>query len=132
MNKNEQKTYPEILLEKLAPAQEPGRYGIEKQAILNDIATELDNPIVARSVSAAVAELARAERIYPELPDDTVHAVSVMAEEAGEAVRAANNLKWGHHRGTTAEAVEKLRTELIQTAAMCFRMLKHMPERSAR
>lgn len=41
-----------------------------------------------------------------------------MAEEAGEAVRAANDVRWlnGSRRC--------LRTELIQTAAMCVRVIE--------
>lgn len=125
---NEQQTYPEILKEKLAPEQEHGSYGILRQLEMNEIRAQLDNQTVAAAVSAAVSELARAESLYPEWPADPVHAVAIMAEEAGEAVRAANNLKWGHGGGTPAVATRKLKKELVQTAAMCLRVLKNMPE----
>ena len=42
---------------------------------------------------------------------------AIMAEEAGEAIRAANNLCY--HGGS----IEDLQTELAQTGAMCLRCL---------
>ena len=63
-------------------------------------------------------ELRRAEEIHPEFPDDVIHQVAIMAEESGEAVRAA--LHYVYEEGTK----EELQAELIQTAAMCVRCLK--------
>lgn len=122
----------DLLVSRLAPDQPTQLfsegYSFDRQLDINEIRKELEDWTVTQAIGGAVLELARAERLYPEWPADPVHMVSIMAEEAGEAVRAANNLKWGHHKGTTEEAEAKLRTELIQTAAMCLRMLKHMPE----
>lgn len=129
-------TEQQILTEALAPEQESQffteGYSFDRQMDINEIRKELENPTVTRALIGAVLELARAERLYPDWPanPDPVYMVAIMAEEAGEAVRAANNLKWGHRRGTPAEAEAKLKTELIQTAAMCLRMLKHIPEGS--
>ena len=127
-------TKQQILTEALAQEQESQffteGYSFDRQMDINEIRKELENPTVTRALSDAVLELARAERLYPDWPADPVHMVAIMAEESGEAVRAANNLKWGHHRGTPAEAEAKLKTELIQTAAMCLRMLKHISEGS--
>lgn len=63
-------------------------------------------------------EVQRAKAKHPIFPEDRVHQVSIMMEEAGEAVRAANNfnLENGH--------ISDLATELIQTAAMCIRTLE--------
>lgn len=65
-------------------------------------------------------EVERAQKKYPEWPADVVHAIAVMVEEAGEALRAANNCKW--HNGD----IEALRTELVQTGAMVIRALKNL------
>ena len=65
-------------------------------------------------------ELQEAESRYPQWPTDPIHAVAIMAEEAGEAVQAANNLVW--HGGDR----EALRDEIVQTAAMAIRCLKNL------
>lgn len=53
---------------------------------------------------------------------DFVHQTAVMMEEAGEAVRAANNL---HSEGGDQMA---LYGELAQTAAMCLRIMEQIKE----
>lgn len=58
---------------------------------------------------------------HPEFPDNVVEMVAIMAEEAGEAIRAANNYQ--HENGS----IEELKEELFQTAAMCLRCLHHLP-----
>jgi len=65
-------------------------------------------------------ELTRARCAYPHWPDDVIHQVAIMAEEAGEAVQAANDIKY---HGGSASA---LRKELAQTAAMCIRCLERI------
>ena len=62
-------------------------------------------------------ELIRAEIKFPGWPDDIIHGVAVMAEESGEAVRAALQL---YYQGGSPE---EYRTELAQTAAMCIRAI---------
>lgn len=66
-------------------------------------------------------ELERAEQKHPVFPSEIVQQVAIMAEEAGEAIREANRVCW--NEGGTLDA---LRTELIQTAAMCLRCIKNM------
>ena len=66
-----------------------------------------------------VAEYERARRLYPVWPADVIQAVALMMEEAGEATQAANNYYWGHKEGTLL----MLRKEVIETAAMCLRIL---------
>ena len=63
------------------------------------------------------AELQKAEYKHPDFPDDLIHQLSVMVEEAGEAVQAANQYIY---EGGEFENVKK---ELIQTGAMCLRCL---------
>lgn len=43
-------------------------------------------------------ELTRAEELHPGFPDDMVHRVAIMTEEAGEALRAA--LNYYYHGGS--------------------------------
>lgn len=53
-------------------------------------------------------------------PKDVVYMTAIMAEEAGEAVQAANDAVHG------GASLEPLRKELEQTAAMCIRCLIHL------
>lgn len=71
-------------------------------------------------IDETVAELNKAEAKHPSWPEDVVHQVSIMNEESGEAIRAA--LQIVYEDGN----IKDLKTELIQTAAMCFRILKNM------
>lgn len=68
------------------------------------------------------AELQRAKNIYPDYPTDLFHALAIMQEEAGEVTKAV--LDYHDLKGTVSE----IRTELIQTAAMCVRMLENLPD----
>jgi hypothetical protein len=65
-------------------------------------------------------ELQRAENIHPNWPTDPVHAGAILAEEAGEVVKAINNVVT-KHKGESDYA-----TEAIQCAAMCIRFLKNI------
>lgn len=72
------------------------------------------------SVTSIIAELEKAKKKHPEFPDDPVRMAVIMAEEAGEAIRAANNLCY--HGGS----IEDLQTELAQTGAMCIRVMAQL------
>lgn len=67
------------------------------------------------------AELDRAKKKHPDFPSGIVRQVSIMAEEAGEAIREANRIEDDGNGDLAA-----LRTELIQTAAMCVRCLENL------
>ena len=71
-------------------------------------------------IEQILQEKGYAERLHPDWPDDLIHAVAIVAEESGEAVRAA--LNHIYHGGD----VDEVRTELIQTAATCLRALEHI------
>lgn len=70
-------------------------------------------------ISEVCQEILRAEKKFPGWPADTVHGAAIVAEEAGEAVKAALDFHYG--RGDERQ----LRKELIHTAAMAMRFLKN-------
>ena len=79
-----------------------------------------------RIVQDIMAELARAEHLYPIFPavgkrGDHVWAAAIVAEEAGEVLQAANNLAM-HGTGSIAH----IRRELLHTAAMAIRYLENL------
>ena len=74
-------------------------------------------------VNEALNELQRARKRYPDWPIDVVHATVVMVEEATEALKSANEIKWNHKTTTMAD----LREEVIQTIAMCLRLIVETP-----
>ena len=63
------------------------------------------------------AELKRAEKKHPDFPADMFRQVAIMQEEAGEVTKAVLHY---HYEGGSLQHVKD---ELIQTAAMCMRML---------
>lgn len=74
-------------------------------------------------MDAVYQELKAAEQKHPVFPTDIVRATAIMAEEAGEAIREANRIA-----DDGDGSVEEWKTELLQTAAMCFRILKNFDE----
>ena len=68
------------------------------------------------------AELQRAENIHPDYPSDLFHQVAILNEESGEVTKAVLDYFYD------AQPFENIKTELIQTAAMCIRMLQNMKE----
>lgn len=65
-------------------------------------------------------EVMLAEYKHPEWPKDLLHQIAIVNEKSGEATRAA--LKVVYEQGSKQE----LQKELVQTAAMCFRMIQHL------
>jgi hypothetical protein len=70
-------------------------------------------------VNEVLDELERAITLYPLYPSDVVHAAAIVSEEAGELVRAANNVYYADSVGNR----EDLHREAVQTAAMAVRFL---------
>ncbi len=64
------------------------------------------------------AELKRAEIKYPHYPSDIFQQLAIMQEEAGEVTKAV--LQYHYEGGS----FENIKEEIIQTAAMCMRMLQ--------
>ena len=65
-------------------------------------------------------ELDRAEKKHPDFPQDMFRQLAIMQEEAGEVTKAV--LHYHYENGT----LEDVREELVQTAAMCLRMLQNL------
>ena len=69
-------------------------------------------------------ELYKAEHKHPSYPTDIFKQVTVMDEEAGEVSKACM------HYIDEGGSIEDVKKELIQTAAMCVRMLIHLQDES--
>lgn len=67
-------------------------------------------------------ELIRAKKIHPDNPKDELFQLAVMIEEAGEVAKAVLD-----YRSKKCDK-KHIREELIQTAAMCMRMLENMED----
>jgi hypothetical protein len=69
-------------------------------------------------------EVSSAEAKFPLWPDDVIHGAAVMAEEAGEAVKAALECVYGGADPANLPARQAAyRKELLHTAAMCVRAI---------
>ena len=68
-------------------------------------------------------ELVRAFDRFPEFPTDPVHAAAIVAEEAGELVRASLQATYQQADWEWEEVKE----EAVQTAAIALRFLVMMP-----
>lgn len=73
-----------------------------------------------KDIEAVDTEYKKAVAKFPVWPSDLLYAAAIVAEESGELIRAAVQLKMeGGNK-------EELRKETIQTAAMCFRLLANL------
>jgi hypothetical protein len=80
-------------------------------------------------VDEIVAEYNRACALFPDWPDDAVHAAAIMSEEAGETLQAAIDFNFKSRKGGTsryASLLRNMRVEAIQTGAMVLRILLGM------
>jgi len=68
------------------------------------------------------AELNKAKQKHPDYPDDMFRQVAIINEESGEATKAV--LHYHYENGS----IENIKKELIQTAAMCMRMLEKLKD----
>jgi NTP pyrophosphatase (non-canonical NTP hydrolase) len=75
--------------------------------------------LIDRIIKAATDELERAKKKHPEFPRDIVHAVNIIGEECGEAVRAVN--QYYYEDGKKSDVAK----EVIQTMATCIRFLEN-------
>ncbi len=77
---------------------------------------------IEKVIASVFAEIERAETLHPAWPRDPVKACSLLAEEAGEAVRACNTFD------ETRTGKKEIITETIHTAATAIRLLKNIEE----
>ena len=68
------------------------------------------------------SELKRAKTKHPDYPTDLFRQLAIMQEESGEVTKAV--LHYHYESGS----IDDVKKELIQTAAMCMRMLEHINE----
>ena len=81
---------------------------------------QMDTAKLTKYSNLILAEYRRAKDLHPLWPDDIIHAVAIMCEESGKAIRAAINLQY---EDWNIEDVEK---KLIETAAMVLRCLVNL------
>lgn len=72
------------------------------------------------AIEMIIRELALAEEKHPGWPEDKIHAVGIMIEEAGESMQAAIDCVY------SIGDVNHLKKELAQTGAMCLRALMNL------
>ena len=77
---------------------------------------------IEKVIASVFGEIERAETLHPTWPRDPVKACSLLAEEAGEAVRAANTFD------ETRAGKKEIIIEAIHTAATAIRLLKNIEE----
>ncbi len=81
-----------------------------------------ETPEMAAIIVQVLMEVERAMEKHPVWPTDNVKRAAIIIEEAGELVREANLLDEG--KGS----ISNLKTECIQTAGTCLRMLHYLNE----
>ena len=72
------------------------------------------------AIDLILSELAQARAKHPQWPVDVIHAAAILAEEAGEVVKASLDATYGK---IDSNPIVK---ELAQTGAMCIRMLVNL------
>lgn len=83
---------------------------------------QVSDVLQSRTMRRIAEEVVRARGLHPDWPGDVIHGAAIIAEEAGETVKAA--LDYRYHHGESDEAYDHIMTETIQTAATCVRMLE--------
>lgn len=76
-------------------------------------------PCDQEAVAHILAEVQRARQKFPQWPTDPVHAAAILNEESGEVQKAVLEAVYEPHKVLRST----IRTEVIQTAAMCLRFL---------
>lgn len=82
-----------------------------------ELNAELDR---LRKYNPIDAELKRAIKKHPNFPKGIFKQLAIMNEEAGEVTKAVLHYKY------EGGSIEDVKDELIQTAAMCMRMLNNI------
>lgn len=80
----------------------------------------MDDVKAKSAIDSIFDELEKAEKKHPCWPEDIIHAIAIMVEEAGESMQAALDCVYDDG------SIEHLKLELAQTGAMCIRALMHL------
>jgi len=70
-----------------------------------------------QAIEMIITELRAAEKKHPGWPEDVIHAVAILTEESGEAMKEAIDIFY------TGKPTDGLKKELAQTVAMAIRAL---------
>ena len=81
----------------------------------------MNNPLIESTLDIVIAELRKAQIEHPDWPDDYIHRADIVAEEAGELVKASLE---HHYEG---KCPKKMYWEAVQTAATAIRFLLNYP-----
>jgi hypothetical protein len=73
------------------------------------------------AIEFILAELERAEKLHPVWPTDVIHMGAIVAEEAGELIRACNN--YSDNPNKPIEYFVNMEEEAVQVGAMAVRFL---------
>lgn len=97
---------------------------IERKMDELDALEQMDNEKVGHAVTDILCELARAERIHPEWPEDTDEQYNIVSDQCQKARQDVIIIVYGDGKASK----DTYKRHLIQTAAMCIRTLKNMGE----
>jgi hypothetical protein len=90
--------------------------------LLSNIYPEQHPELLSNVLRTVLDELDRATELHPHWPIDAVHAAAVVAEEAGELLREANN--WTNDELLFIK--DAMRTEAVHTAVTAIRFLMNI------
>lgn len=112
------------------PAPAPVPVPLDRNAVM---ARQLVHELIDRmefhdvvALGLVMNEMSSAKRKHPNWPTDQVHAAAIVAEEAGELVRAA---LMAHYEGGPSKASHE---EALHTAATAVRFMANHPVESPR
>ena len=106
---------------------EKGEYIVNAEYIdifkLLEILSKTTSSDIEEKYTLIDAELTKAKQKHSDYPDDMFRQVAIINEESGEATKAV--LHYHYENGS----IEDIKKELIQTAAMCMRMLENLTDK---
>ena len=95
---------------------------VERVIVGSPLALDSLKPSVLTVFTMIQSEVDRAKGKYPKWPTDPVHAAAIVAEEAGELVKACLELSYNEKKTNIID----VRDEAVQTAAMAIRFLQSL------
>ncbi len=84
-----------------------------------EVKIKTETPELGSALIAVLEELKRGKEKHPNYPENNIYRASIMMEEAGEVIRAVNQLEL-----ESIATITDVKIEIIQTAATCFRFLE--------